>query len=498
MEIVLLLSLGFILLISLFIYRLNFHPLSHIPGHPLAKITYLYEWYYDLYRVGQYSFKIADLHRRYGPIIRINPDEVHIDDPYFFDQIFNQTNGRTEKPKRVAEVFGPFSATIATQHHDLHRVRRSAVNPFFSKKSVNDLVPVIWKPIDMLLERLRNASQTGEVLNMKYFYAAVTQDIINAYCFAHEPTITKSPDFGQKLVDDVDGFLMVSLINLHIPWVMRMTYSFPDWLNKILSPNMANLLDFRLSLLEQKEAIRNGEDTSYQKAYHRTIFHELLSSKLPPQELEAERIRDEAFSLMTAGSGTTNETLRIISITIYETTNKSKRLHEELEAAIPDINQPPSLTALQNLPYLTAVIKEGLRMSDPVAHRINRQFPDTPFDYHGTFIPANAVVGMSAIITHHNEDLFPQPYTFRPERWLGLDGQRLDRFLVTFNKGTRACLGINLAQAELTIILAAVFRQFDFDVSQVKRERDIDVSRSFIQGAQAPDSVGILVKVKVC
>jgi hypothetical protein len=45
-----------------------------------------------------------------GPVIRINPDEVHIDDPDFFDQVFNQTNGRAEKPLRVAEVFGPYPA----------------------------------------------------------------------------------------------------------------------------------------------------------------------------------------------------------------------------------------------------------------------------------------------------------------------------------------------------------------------------------------------------
>lgn len=45
-----------------------------------------------------------------GPVIRINPDEVHIDDPDFFDQVFNQTNGRAEKPLRVAEAFGPYPA----------------------------------------------------------------------------------------------------------------------------------------------------------------------------------------------------------------------------------------------------------------------------------------------------------------------------------------------------------------------------------------------------
>lgn len=58
------------------------------------------------------------------------------------------------------------------------------------------------------------------------------------------------------------------------------------------------------ALSKQVEAIRHDEDTSYQQASHRTVFHELLSSKLPPKELERNRLRDEAFSLVTAGSGT--------------------------------------------------------------------------------------------------------------------------------------------------------------------------------------------------
>lgn len=58
-------------------------------------------------------------------------------------------------------------------------------------------------------------------------------------------------------------------------------------------------------LSRQVEAIRHGQDKSYEAATHRTVFHELLESKLPPNELKRDRLRDEAFSLITAGSGTT-------------------------------------------------------------------------------------------------------------------------------------------------------------------------------------------------
>ncbi|KAA8651302.1 cytochrome P450 [Aspergillus tanneri] len=467
---------------TLVAYRVWFHPLRHIPGPPLAKATYLYEWYFDLYLSGQFTFRLNDLHHQYGPVIRINPDEVHINDPDYFDEVFNQTNGRAEKPIQA----------IGTQTHELHRIRRSALNPFFSKKSVNDLVPEMRRPIAILRERLDQASKNGETMNMKYMYAAVTLDIINDYCFARDPENVTQADFGRKGFDDVDSFLEVSLLNIHIPWLMRLSYSLPDWMNKRLAPAMADILDFR-----RVEAIRHGQDKSYETATHRTVFHELLESKLPPNELKRDRLRDEAFSLMTAGSGTTAYVLRGTAYHIAANQSARQRLHDELKAAIPDPSNPPSLPELERLPYLSAVVQEGLRLCDPVTHRISRQFPDKTLNCNGYVIPAGSTVGMTPHLTHENAKIYPEPRNFRPERWLE-NGKKLERYLVPFNRGTRSCLGINLARAELFLILAVVFREFDFDVTQVSRERDIDVSRDYILGAQARDSPGILVRPRKC
>lgn len=174
-----------------------------------------------------------------------------------------------------------------------------------------------------------------------------------------------------------------------------------------------------------------------------------------------------------------------------------QQLFNELKAAIPDPDNLPTLPELEKLPYLSAVIHEGLRLANPVTHRLMRQFPDKTFEYQGYLIPPNTTFGMSPNMVHFNEKIFPAPQVFRPERWLGPDAARLQRYLVSFSRGPRGCLGIALARAELFIILASVFRQFEFDVSAVVRSRDIDLSRDFILGAGAVDSPGTLVKVKL-
>lgn len=130
---------------------------------------------------------------------------------------------------------------------------------------------------------------------------------------------------------------------------------------------------------------------------------------------------------------------------------------------------------------------------------MTRQFPDKDLNIHGYNLPAETKVSLTLPLILENETIFPDPYTFRPERWLSENQdpeKRLDKYLVTFNRGPRMCLGINLARAELVLILSAVFREFTFDVSKVVRERDIDFCHDYIVGAPRGDSPGILVKVK--
>lgn len=77
-----------IYLVQLVVQRLWLSPLAHVPGPKLAALTQLYEFYYDIVLGGQYTFKINDMHEQYGPIVRINPWEVHVGDPDVFSELY--------------------------------------------------------------------------------------------------------------------------------------------------------------------------------------------------------------------------------------------------------------------------------------------------------------------------------------------------------------------------------------------------------------------------
>lgn len=96
-----------------------------------------------------------------------------------------------------------------------------------------------------------------------------------------------------------------------------------------------------------------------------------------------------------------------------------------------------------------------------------------------------------------DSEIFPSPHTFDPDRWIRAqeEGKRLDRFLVTFSKGSRMCIGTNVAYAELYIALAALIARFDFTFEDFDFERDLEVTRDTFVGMPSKESRGLRVKV---
>lgn len=177
----------------------------------------------------------------------------------------------------------------------------------------------------------------------------------------------------------------------------------------------------------------------------RTIFHAILESKLPAEDLVTKRLADEAFGVVGAGITTVAFSLMVSTFYIINTPRIYRRLKEELALAFPNKDAFPDLLEFEKLPYLKACIQEGVRLSHGITAR-NPRMHDQPYQYKEWTIPAYTLVSMSATDINLDEKIFPSPSSFMPERWLdnarAPDGQPLDHYLMSWGKGPRACLGI--------------------------------------------------------
>ena len=163
---------AFIIVLLIALQRLYIHPLRAIPGPRLAALTSWYECYYDVYRPGQYAFKIAELHKSYGPIIRISPDEVHISDVGYLEEIYRKKDRRT--PPNIS-LLVPQSVGAANDL-ETHKVRRDALNPFFVQRRILDLEPLLRAKARLLGAAFKEAKLFGNPINLSDVYFAYSNE----------------------------------------------------------------------------------------------------------------------------------------------------------------------------------------------------------------------------------------------------------------------------------------------------------------------------------
>ena len=153
-------------LLCLAIYRLFFHPLAKFPGPKYAAITHWYQFYFDVVKVGRFPWEIERMHKAYGPIVRIGPNEVHIVDPEFYHVLYVSGSQKRNKDHFIYDGFGQPDALLETGDHDLHRMRRAALNPFFSTQAISRMGSVVHDKLERLCAKLEEAKGREEVVEV--------------------------------------------------------------------------------------------------------------------------------------------------------------------------------------------------------------------------------------------------------------------------------------------------------------------------------------------
>lgn len=182
--------------------RLFLSPIAAFPGPKLAALTFWYvrvslasifsppqhdtsfadllvryEFYYDVVKNGQYTFEIERMHKKYGPIVRINPFELHVETPDFYEKLYAGGGKKRDRWEFFTNQFGLPESIAASNEHDKHRIRRAAINPFFSKTAVRRLQPVLDEKMDKLMARFAEYQASQKTMNASLAFEAFTNGL---------------------------------------------------------------------------------------------------------------------------------------------------------------------------------------------------------------------------------------------------------------------------------------------------------------------------------
>lgn len=170
--------------------------------------------------------------------------------------------------------------------------------------------------------------------------------------------------------------------------------------------------------------------------------------------LTDQELRDELLTLVLAGFETTANSLSWT----WERLMRTPAAYDLLRGAVRGGDQADEV--------IEATITEGMR-ARPVIPIIGRRVT-VPWRLGDVVVPAGAPISMSILLIHHREDLYPDPFAFRPERWLGTKPGTYS--WIPFGGGTRRCLGAALAMAEMRVVLRAMAERLELEPDRPEPE----------------------------
>lgn len=188
--------------------------------------------------------------------------------------------------------------------------------------------------------------------------------------------------------------------------------------------------------------------------------------------LQGDELRSEALEQIIAGSDTTAAAIRGTLLLLLTNSRVYRKLQREIDEAVRDGKVPASSDEAvisgrqaRQLPYLQAVIREGLRVLPPVTNIFSRDVPpdgdEVTVNGQKYFLPGGTCVGESVVSMHHSKETYGEDAAaFRPERWFEPDEEKLAAMTrvndLMFGAGKWMCLGKPVAQLELPKIIFEV------------------------------------------
>lgn len=242
-------------------------------------------------------------------------------------------------------------------------------------------------------------------------------------------------------------------------------YTVPESLKKWQSFVAKNLDD----RTKAQEEVQKG-----MRPERRDFFHYLFGAKDPETGgpgYDLHELYGECELLTIAGSDTTAIVTAAMAFYLARNPRIQEKLANEVLSAYESASEIKGGLKLHNCKYMRAFILEVLRMAPPVPAELAREVRPGGTTVDGQFFPPGTLLSTCLYCLNYNSDIYPEPFIFRPERWLTKEddpeGSSADEVALAesghcaFSTGTRGCIGKNLAWLEMQIVLAKMIHGFE-------------------------------------
>ncbi|KAJ3578632.1 hypothetical protein NPX13_g1939 [Xylaria arbuscula] len=454
-------------MLVILIRRLFFDRLAKIPGPWYAKWTTIPFKIKSVAGTG--PIFVDELHKKYGPVVRIGPSEVDVSD--------------ITAAKKIHRVKADFVKTdwyeglgytrmnvINTQSVDVHRRHRKLLTQPMSEGSLKAMEPQVEEKVRLTIQKMGEEMKTRSAVDIFKWWMFMTADVIGQLTFGETFYMLENGQVN-SYIEDIRLIGAMTSIVTQLSGLMPIVYPIPlPGIGKSVKAMNGRMRD-RASL--KLQALRNEVESKGNKTP--LLFTKVLQGlTLDGEALTEHEVIDNAEAYIIAGSDTTSNTLTYVTWALCSHAELRDRLVKELEML------PANFTNedLKLLPFLNNCITEALRRFPVVPGGLPRYVPKEGTELAGYWLPGGTTVMTQTFSLHRNPEVFPNPDEYDPTRWENPTKEMKDS-MMPFGGGSRICIGMHLAYMELRLGIAHFFRAFPHArVSTLEGMSEVDMKQA--------------------
>ncbi|KAK7750013.1 hypothetical protein SLS62_008005 [Diatrype stigma] len=443
-----------------------------------------------VWKLGSMHLVAKSLHDKYGPIVRIAPNQLDLDCPSLIKTCFDRkgTWRKTEHDSTSGVLidgkikYNVFSETDPATHARM----RKPVAKYYSMNGVLPFEPSVDSVLGHFVRQLDmrfcgDNGEMGRTFDIGQWILCCAWDMISKSTYGKRFGYL---DYGY----DFDGTMTINekaLVYFATIAAQPKLDSFLDKnrLYRIGPPTFATVAEMSLQHLIQRY---NGED-KHDPAKPDFMDRFIKAKEEHPDSIDDNSITTYLLINMGAGADTTTVVLRSVFYLSLKQPSVWARLQAEVLAAPfaqkHTLNLPTPFAEARALPYLDAVIREACRLYPGFCSSMDRYVPEGGVHLpDGSFVPEGVAFGFNPYVIHRNKEIWgPDAEAFRPERWLrdeqnneSEDAYRqrlatMNNHDLTFGAGSRVCLGRNLAMLEVYKVVATLVALYEFELADPRK-----------------------------
>ncbi|KAI1387746.1 cytochrome P450 [Hypoxylon trugodes] len=445
----------------------SWYRLRHIPGPFLASFSYLW-----LARTGWNGTQLEDFEaagRKYGSLFRIGPDIILTDDPELMKRMSSAKSKYWKSEWYSGSRFNPYHPSMFTiPSPSIHDELKAKVIPGYSGRDTPNVEADVDIQVNSFVNLIRrkyiSMPGSGEYhpLDLARAISFFTLDVISRVALGKEFGCLETDSDCYQFYEAMGKAMPMVILSSDVPWIRNIIYSTIGL--KLFGPKETDPTGLGKAMSLSKEAVRKLFESDIGK--EQTMLGSFARYNLPRTQIEV-----EALFMFAAGSDTTAAAIRCTFLHLLSTPRVYYRLKDEVGLAVHDgrVSSPITNAEVKELPYLQAVIFEGLRMRPVVTSLMPKEVPHGGDTIDGKFIPEGTSIGVNFWPLLRSKARFGEDADlFRPERLTEADEEtRLEmqrQVELAFGYGRWMCAGKPIAMMELNKIYFELFRHFDIQL----------------------------------